>query len=77
MSSERNPVLDPEGALPRVPGWLSLTEAGQRLGISRQYAYNLAKRGHFKTLARLGSAHIFCVSAQEVDELVEEGAPNE
>jgi excisionase family DNA binding protein len=42
--------------IPLLDGWVTLPEAAQRLGISRQYAYKLASDGYFQSLRRLGES---------------------
>jgi excisionase family DNA binding protein len=42
--------------IPLLDGWVTLPEAAQRLGISRQYAYKLASDGYFRSLRRLGES---------------------
>lgn len=59
MQNENIPLLD---------GWITLPEAAQRLGVSRQYAYKLASDGYFKTLHRLGES-VLVVSDYEVENL--------
>lgn len=65
----KNPRLDPEGTLPLLPGWVGITEAGELLGVTRQHAYRMAEMGKFESLCRIGKAHIFVVSMDEVERM--------
>lgn len=58
--------------IPVLEGWVGLTEAGERLGISRQHSYKLAKNGGYKTLHRIGNSSITVVSTAELDEKIQE-----
>lgn len=70
--TDRNPRLDPDNTLPVLPGWVSITEAGERLGVTRQYAYRMAQDRKFKTLTRIGTAHQFVVQIEEIDQMLEQ-----
>lgn len=70
--SDKNPRLDPDGTLPRIPGWVALTEAGDLLGVSRQHAYRMARERTFKSLARVGDSFTIVVSTDEVEEMQRE-----
>ena len=63
--------LDPDNTLPILDDWVSLTEAAQLLGFSRQHAYKLAQDRAFHTLRRVGTAHIAVVSREEVKNMAE------
>jgi len=71
--TDKNPRLDPDGTAPKVPGWISITEAGERLGYTRQHAFRLAGNGALGTLHRLGNSHTMCVSEEEIHRLVVAG----
>jgi hypothetical protein len=66
MTRAREPNLDPDRHLPVLPGWISLTEAGEWLGCSRQHAYRMAREGKFTSLHRIGTAHQFVVTEDEL-----------
>jgi hypothetical protein len=48
---------------------VGLTEAGEMLGVSRQYSYRMAAQGKYMTLHRVGSAHMFVVRIEEVERM--------
>lgn len=60
--------------LPVLPGWITLGEAAEMLGISRQHAYRRARLasegsvGGWKTAHRLGDKPAYVVSLGEVQE---------
>lgn len=58
--------LDPDGTLPRLPNYITLAEAAERLGFSRQHMHRLAAAGRFQSLKRVGNAHTFVVAETEV-----------
>lgn len=68
--TDKNPALDPDGTAPKVPGWISITEAGERLGYTRQHAFRLAKSGALGVIHRLGTSHTMCVSEEEIHGLL-------
>jgi predicted site-specific integrase-resolvase len=54
--------------------WVSLPEAGEMLGISRQRAYGWAAEGKFKTIRKISSGAekraTFVVKRTEIEKLV-------
>lgn len=59
--------------IPTINEWITLPEAAQRLGISRQYAYKRAADDYFQSLHKIGDELItYVVSTEEVDRLVAE-----
>lgn len=58
--------------LPVLPGWITLGQAAELLGISRQHAYRRARLanegsvGGWKTVHRLGDKPSYVVSSNEV-----------
>lgn len=70
VSDNKNPALDPDGTLPKVPGWVSITEAAQMLGVSRQHGFRMAKNRRFETLSRVGTSFTFVVKTEEVERLL-------
>jgi hypothetical protein len=74
MQVAREPKLDPTRALPVLEGWVGLTEAGELLGVSRQYSYRMAAQGKYMTLHRVGSAHMFVVKRSEVERMMADRA---
>lgn len=67
--SNKNPRLDPDGTLPRIPGWVTLTQAGELLGVSRQHSYRMARERTFKTLSRVGDSFTTVVSTEEIEQM--------
>jgi len=63
--------------IPVLEGWVGLTEAGERLGISRQHSYKLAKNGEYKTIHRIGNSSITVVSTAEIEEKLQEKTDKE
>lgn len=57
--------------VPQLEGWVSLREAAEILGISRQQVHNRAKSGAFKTLRKLSDASkaMFVIQRKEVEEI--------
>lgn len=59
---------------PNVPvlegGWVTLTEAAEVLGITRQHSYKRAKTGGYKTIRRIGASPAFVVNRSELEEIV-------
>lgn len=70
--SDKNPRLDPDGTLPKIPGWVSITEAGDMLGVTRQHAYRMARERTFTTLSRLGESFTIGVTIAEVEQMQDE-----
>lgn len=60
--------------VPKLEGWVNITEAAEIAGISRQYSYRLAKRtmqgkkGGWATLHQVGNKLIHVVQASEAEE---------
>lgn len=50
--------------VPQVDEWMSLPEAGDSLGVSRQQVHRMAASGRFETLSRVGTYLV--VASQEV-----------
>lgn len=57
--------------IPVLDGWVTLTEAGEMLGITRQHSYKRAQHDGYKSLHRIGNSSITVVSTTEVEELAE------
>lgn len=59
---------------PSVPtlegGWITLTEAAEVLGITRQHSYKRAKNGGYKTIRRIGTSPAFVVNRSELEEIL-------
>lgn len=58
--------------VPALKDWVSLPEAGEMLGLSRQRAYGWAAEGRFKTLRKIssgGGRPLFVVKQAEVEKL--------
>lgn len=72
VEKEKAPRLDPDHTVPVLEGVVSLTEAGEMLGYARQHAYRMARNGRFRSLARIGSSHMFVVSTKEIQEMLEQ-----
>lgn len=51
--------------IPALDDWITLPEAAEILSVSRQHAYNVAAKGGFDTLHRIGAA-VFVVKASEI-----------
>ena len=51
----------------KLGSWITLPEAADMLGVSRQHVYNKAVAGHFNTLHRVGAA-TFVVDSREIEE---------
>jgi len=58
--------------IPVLDGWVGLTEAGERLGISRQHSYKLAKHGGYESIHRIGNSSITVVSTEEIEQKLKE-----
>lgn len=61
-----------EKDIPVLEGYINLTEAAEKLGITRQYAHTKAKNGLFKSIKRIGTKASFVVSTDEVDDMLTE-----
>lgn len=70
--------------LPQLGEWVNLTEAAEIVGVTRQYAYRMAKRtndglsGGWQTIHRLGSNGHYVISLDEVHQrrLIKEAGGN-
>ena len=64
--------------IPQLDGWVNLTEAAERLGITRQHAFKKARQandGHpsgWKTIRRVGSKPMYVISTAEIADLQSE-----
>lgn len=56
--------------LPLVPGWISLTEAAERLGHTRQHGHRMAVQGKFRSLSRVGTSHVVLVATDEIEDMI-------
>lgn len=62
--------------LPVLEGWVTLTQAAEMLGFTRQHAYRKARlandglRGGWRSVHRLGTPTIYVVSLSEVEEML-------
>ena len=60
--------------IPKLDGWVNLTEASEILGITRQHAYKMArlanegKSGGWRTLHQIGTKPTYVVSVTEIQE---------
>jgi predicted DNA-binding transcriptional regulator AlpA len=61
--------------IPKLPDFINLTEAAERLGMTRQWANKMAQDGMFKSIRRVGNQNLFVVSEEEVRELVGQRYP--
>lgn len=63
--------------IPMLDGWVNLTEAAERIGITRQHAHkkvrlaNEGKLNGWKTIHRVGSKPMYVVSILEIEEILE------
>lgn len=62
--------LTEKAGIPELTPWITLPDAAEILGISRQHAYNRAVQGVFSTLHRIGKS-TFVVSSEEVQDLLD------
>lgn len=56
--------------VPKLQGWINITEAGRRLGLSRQWVYKQAAQGVYKTLHQIGDQPVFVVQESEIDDIL-------
>lgn len=56
--------------VPVLEGWVNLTEAAEKLGVTRQHAYKLAKNGGFSTLHQLGTKPAYVVNTTEIEKIL-------
>lgn len=63
-------MTTPEAA-PRLPGWLTPTEASDLLGVSRQTINKMIQAGEFASLHKIGPASRpqYVISADEVEHI--------
>lgn len=57
-----------ESEIPVLPGWITISEAADRLGISRQHSWRMARGKKWKTVHRVGTSDVFVVAESEVEE---------
>lgn len=59
--------------IPPLAGWMKLTDAAERLGMTRQYISRVASNGGFSTLHRIGEGQhaLFVVEEHEVESKLE------
>lgn len=57
-----------------VPGWMSLKEAADLLGITKQGAHAMADAGKFREVRVLRGTRLHCVRNSDVERLVAERA---
>ena len=65
---EKIPAVFGDREVPRLDGWLTLPEAAELLGVTRQQAFKMAKQGAFKTEHRIGQTMV--VKNSEVMQMV-------
>jgi excisionase family DNA binding protein len=58
-----NPNIKP------LEGWISLKEAAEELGVTRQYMFRLASNGGLETVRSIGGQTMFVVSTEEIARL--------
>lgn len=60
--------LSEDPTIPALEGWMKLADAGEILGLTRQYVFRLATKKGFKTICRIGTGSnaIFLVKEEEV-----------
>lgn len=69
--------LEADAEIDVLEGWTSLPGAAKVLGVSRQYAYKMAKQKKFKTLKRIEDSNYILVSTKELDQMVASRAESE
>lgn len=57
-------------SVPKLEGWINITEAGRRLGLSRQWVYKQAAQGVYTTLRQVGDQPVFVVQESEIEEIL-------
>lgn len=62
--------------LPKLPGYINITEAGQRLGQTRQWVYKQCQRDFFKSLVQVGNQPVFLIGEDEINALVGSRLPD-
>lgn len=62
--------------IPKLDGWVNLTEAAEMLGITRQHAFKKARQANaglssgWKTVRRIGSKPMYVVSTAEIEDIL-------
>lgn len=51
---------------PKLEGFITLAEAAEHIGVSRQHSWRMAAGGKWKTLHRIGNSDVYVVSVEEV-----------
>lgn len=64
-----NAKLTENADIPVLQEWISLTEAAEILGLSRQYVNKKASLGTYKTLHRLGNSPSLVVRRKEIEKI--------
>ena len=57
--------------IPKLPGYVNITEAAEILGISRQQMYREARRGDFKSLRQVGTKSFYVVGTEELEQVLQ------
>ena len=59
-----------EATIPELEGWLTITEAADMLGISRQHSWRMAVASppKWKTVHKIGTSGVYVVQRSEVEE---------
>jgi predicted DNA-binding protein (UPF0251 family) len=52
--------------VPVLPGWVTLAEAAEAIGVSRQHCWRMADKGKWKSLRVIGESNVYVVSTEEV-----------
>lgn len=62
--------------IPKLDGWVNLTEAAEILGITRQHAFKKARQADaglsngWKTIRRVGSKPMYVVNTSEIADML-------
>lgn len=64
--------LSEDPNVPKLEGWVNITEAAELLGITRQHGYKRAKTGGFKSLHRVGNQPAYVISLSEIADIIKE-----
>ena len=64
-----NAKLTENDSIPVLEEWISLTEAAEILGLSRQYVNKRATNGDYATLHRLGNSPALVVQREEIENI--------
>ncbi len=62
-------MIEEEYELPLIPGWLSVSEAARRLGVSRQAVHKMAHGRRLHGCRVPGAAGIILINEQDVEEM--------